>query len=549
MTDTSINTPYLPHILEKISSVLSLIDREMSSQTYGCGDRTYWCWKFTDYPGARFQEYIYTICWIYSTDSFKNIYKDNTLFLDWIEGGIDYWEKIQHKDGSFDEAYPNEHSLAATAFTLFYITEAYLLVEKKLSNQIKNQFKQTAKNAADWLCLNDEKHGFLSNHLAAAATALFNVYDILDDSQYMKRSNYFKNRILSHQSDEGWYEEYGGADPGYQTHCSFYLSRLYEKTQNKKLLESLKKANRFLSYFIHPDGSIGGEYSSRNTMFYYPAAFEILYNECENARLIADRQRITIASKKGVGIWQMDSYNFYPLLNNYIFAFNAANQNFTQSNKTKVLPYKIVFEKFFNGCGIYIKSTNNYYSILGGKKGGVIRIFDKNTNKLKFQSCGYIDKLNKELISSQFQGISTIQKQNGKIVVIAPFVKMNQMTFTPILFVLFRIYNIIFGRIKVFAYWIKQLLVKKLVYIQKQYDTRLIRQIKFDDDKVVFEDSIEGKYSDQLRHVDKFTTFHMGSSRYADVDEEIIRGKYGDNISLKLNGNIIEKGVINFDES
>ena len=542
-------SPYLEHIQGEIPGIISLVDREITSQTYGCGDRTFWCWKFTDFPGARFQEYIYTICWLYSNESFENNFKDNTLLLEWIEGGIDYWTKIQHKNGSFDEAYPNEHSLAATAFTLFYITEAYLLVEKQLSKQIKNKFKKTALNAADWLCLNDETHGFLSNHLAAAATALYNVYDILGDNKYINRSNYFKNRILSHQSDEGWYEEYGGADPGYQTHGSFYLARLFKKTQDSELLESLKNANKFLSYFIHPDGSIGGEYSSRNTMFYYPATFEILYNECEFARVIANKQRKTIAEKKGVGVWQMDAYNIFPVLNNYIFAFNAANHNLEPSNNTSVLPCETEFEKLLKDCGIYLKSTKKYYAILGGKKGGVIRIFDKTTNKLAFQSCGYIDSRNNEWISNQFQGVSTIQIKNGKIIMDAPFVKMNQRTFTPIMFVLFRIYNIFFGRIKVFAYWLKLLLVKKLINLQKQYGTRLIRQIRCNDDSFVFEDSIVGKYSEKLRHVDKFTTFHMGSSRYADTDEEAIRGRYYHNITLKMNGNIIERGVINFDES
>ena len=35
-----------------------------------------------------------------------------------------FWCTIQHADGSFDEAYPFERSLAATAFTTFYVGEA-----------------------------------------------------------------------------------------------------------------------------------------------------------------------------------------------------------------------------------------------------------------------------------------------------------------------------------------------------------------------------------------------------------------------------------------
>ena len=72
---------------------------------------------------------------------------------------------------------------------------------------------------------------------------------------------------MDNQSEEGWYLEYSGADPGYQTHATFYLAVLFTKTRDNDLLDSLKRANLYLSYFIHPDGTIGGEYASRNTSF------------------------------------------------------------------------------------------------------------------------------------------------------------------------------------------------------------------------------------------------------------------------------------------
>ena len=70
--------------------------------------------------------------------------------------------------------------------------------------------------------------------------------------------------------------EYEGPDPGYQTLCTHYLSSILEIEKSEKLLVSLKKSGEFLSHFIHPDGSIGGLYGSRNTEVYYPGGISKL---------------------------------------------------------------------------------------------------------------------------------------------------------------------------------------------------------------------------------------------------------------------------------
>src|SRR5262249_35195614 len=125
--------------------------------------------------------------------------------------------------------------------------------------------------AGDWLYWNDERHGVLSNHLAASAAALYVIYRLTGEARFERRCWYFVQRIYDHQSREGWYEEYGGADPGYQTHGTFYLAWLWHYTHDAMLQASLERAVAFLKYFVHPNGTLGGEYGSRNTEFYFPA--------------------------------------------------------------------------------------------------------------------------------------------------------------------------------------------------------------------------------------------------------------------------------------
>src|SRR6266542_2948137 len=104
---------YSTAILEEAPRVLSLMDRESLSPTAGCGDRTYWAWKFVDFPGARFQESLCVLSFLYSTDCEGNSCFHHPRLIEWIALGMRFWTRMQHRDGSFDEAYPFERSLAA----------------------------------------------------------------------------------------------------------------------------------------------------------------------------------------------------------------------------------------------------------------------------------------------------------------------------------------------------------------------------------------------------------------------------------------------------
>ena len=151
------------------------------------------------------------LSFLYATECPNNPYYGNGRLLRWIDGGFDYWAKIQRKSGDFDEAYPYEHSLAATAFTSFYLSEAFLLLDGHLPASSSDRFRAALEQAGNWLCAHDEKHGFLSNHMSAAAAALAHAHRICGHSRFEDRGRHFLAKILDHQSDEGWYEE--GEDP------------------------------------------------------------------------------------------------------------------------------------------------------------------------------------------------------------------------------------------------------------------------------------------------------------------------------------------------
>ncbi|MBK9561921.1 MAG: hypothetical protein IPO54_02085 [Micavibrio sp.] len=509
---------YVVHALNQMPRLLSRMDREAPSKTYGAFDRTYWSWKFTDFAGSRFQEAIYALTWFYTTPFSGNIYNGNERVHEWIIAGFKYWQSLQHADGSFDEAYPYERSLAATAFTGFYLGEAFFRLSDSLSAEERSSFRNTFLKAGDWLCKNDEHHGVLSNHLAAAAAALEVIARITGEKRFSERAKYFIDRILSRQSSEGWYEEYGGVDFGYQTHGTFYLARYWQLRQDAHLLESLKKSVKFISHFIHPNGTLGGEYGSRNTSFYFPAGFEILSQHCPEAAAIAAFMRNSVAGQNAAGLAMMDAYNFCPLLNNYLFAHDAASEL-----KASPLPFHVPGHHAFPKAGLVVHVTDDYQAIFSPSKGGILKIYDIKSKRLAFSDCGYWSRVNNLVVSSQSFSLENLVEYGAdEISVKANFVRMNQKIMSPFLFLGFRGFMITIGRQKNLALFIKNLLVKTLVKKRRTIDIMLERKVTFFPSSVTIEDRLshENNIKKPVFHLgSKFSTIHMGSARYYQPDE------------------------------
>lgn len=506
-------------ILAEIPRVLGLMDREPYSPTLGCCDRVYWAWKFTDFPGARFQEALCILSFVYTEDFRDNPYRGNPGLLDWICNGLQYWASLQYQDGSFDEAYPYERSLAATAFTTFYVGEAVNFLDKDLPSGVRNEVVEAMKKAGTWLCRNDETHGFLSNHLAAAAAALYHVYQITGDSIFNRRSQYYLKRILAHQSAEGWYDEYGSADPGYQTHGSFYLARLLQLTGNRKLASSLTRSTDFIARFIHVDKSIGGEYASRNTQTYYPAAFEMLASQDAASSWVAEFMRPGICSGSAADLCSVDAYNYFPFLNNMVFAYQACTSGQDEKASETKEPGLAQKLSWYPEAGLARIRTTHYDAYIGTAKGGVLKVFDRRKKSLVYSDCGYLGKLhNGKVITTQhMQKNRGISIDENRVSISGAFIQVAKPVMKPLRFIGFRVFMLSVGRFPSVAQWLKQYLVKVLIYKKHDLNIDFNRTITFSEKMITVSDEISGPDGNRvasMKQGGRFTTIHMGSSRY-----------------------------------
>jgi len=498
--------------------LVSMIDRNPVSRTRGSLSRTHWAWKFDDFPYPRMQEGVFALVCLHDLEAEGNPFYHSESVASWVEWAFDYWTRLQHGNGAFDEAYPNEQCLAATAFTVFYVGSAFLRWGERLPPALRGRVLTALRLAGQWLCRNDETHGILSNHLAVAVAALEIVSRVCDFKACSQRARFFLERILAHQSNEGWMREYDGADIGYGTHGFFYLAEYWRLTQCEDTLAALRRFAGFLGHFVHPDGTIGGEYSSRNTEFYYPAGFELLAGHCPHSRAIAVAMRDSLQQRRACGVWAMDPFNFLPMLNNLLFAAEAARS----WEQVDPLPWqRLPGSVHFPEAGLWLINRERYYAVVGLSKGGTVSVFDKAGRRIAARHAGHFLVWRDRAYASQDHSPQPALEWNAAgdaVTLQVPWKSLGQTVFTPPLFMAFRLFTLTFGRFPAVSRWVKSLLVSVLIRRKRRPPIIHARTLRVQDDGILVEDHIrlpEGVA--QLTAAAQFTSIHMGSAMYYDA--------------------------------
>ena len=509
------NQKILEQIQHKIDYILSQLDRDPFSKTGGSFDRLFWGWKLKDYPDATLQRLVFPLTYYYY--NIDSSLCDEEQFLTWMIKSFEYLEKIQHQDGSFDQAFPNEHSHGATAFLLHDCAHTYGIIRNKLDNVLKDRIEQTLRKMGDYLTRHDEEHGFISNHLLGAASGLQMLYILTKEGRYEHRSRFYIDKVISKQSPEGWFVEYGGADPGYQTLAIYYMAQYYAQTKDGPVLESLEKAIEFISFFLHPDGSFGGEYGSRNTEIFYPGGVALVQRVVPLAGSILEFVTHSIEKARTVNLDSVDIGNIAPLINNYLTAFIRTR------NEGKVdgglIPFRrSPFVKEFKDAGIVVFNGESNYAAIGISKGGVIKEYDKK-NSVKFRDdCGYIGVLKSgEMVSTQNLCKPLYDLNLDKLVVYADFYEIIQPIPDPYKFLIFRIFSLVLGNIHWLREAVKRLLVRSLLTNSKRAKFKLVREVSWTSPLTV-QDTIKPEGAEDefvyLKYGVKFSTIHMASAKY-----------------------------------
>jgi hypothetical protein len=441
-----------------------------------------------DFSSAILQQAGLSLALMYKTDFEQNIYYKNENIKNWAIACVKFWAKIQNSDGSFNEYYPFEKGFPPTAFSLLAVANICGLLNIDDIN-IKEKILKTAK--------------FLSNHYETSAynqelasiSALYRVFLMYGENWILEGVEKKLQRVLKAFTDDGYFPEQGGADIGYLSVSLDMLGQYYDLSKDKRVLPVLEKCLNFLKYFAAPDGSIGGEYGSRNTIYFLANGLEIALSAgLKEAAFIKEKIYSNFNEINGFMDSIDDRYLTHYILNSFISALVKEKET---GDKNEIVAGNITLEKtkFFKNSGLVCINNEFYTAIAALQKGGVIKIFDKLKKKEIFVDCGYRVHIKKGVIACiNWQNPKTykVWKKDDTFFVSGYMNKVSQKVSTTFVHLGLRVSSFFLGS------KINHLLKKILILIDKRTDIYFKRQIEFNNNSVKIIDIVESPKTIEL---------------------------------------------------
>ncbi len=441
---------FLHSALAQIPVILTLQDRNPHSPTYGCFDRNFWHYKIIDFPSGMAQEFVFPLALAYHTDASENRFYKQDALKQWVAAGIRYAADAGHRNGSCDDYFPFECAGGAAAFSLLACMESYQLM--KFSDQHMLDF---FKVRADWLAHHHES-GRLSNHQALIALCLEKAGQLLNTDQWETERQQRLEKVLSWQDSEGWFYEYEGCDTGYLTLTLGCLAQCYLHRPNDSILASLRKGIMFLLDFIHPDGSFGGEYTSRNTYNYFPHGFELIGSVIPEALELNDRFLIGLQNQKNA------AYGDDHIIGHHTWSYLLAWQHFN-TNRPALRPIPKEERKWHRNAGLLIDRHNDTTLYIALNKGGVFRLFHQGSlvcSDTQFSIVTARGKKNANAVA-HLVGEYDLNVEDDCVTVSGTFGWAKQKQMTPLNLIILRL--IMYGGGRFFPDLVRKLLQKLLI--------------------------------------------------------------------------------------
>ena len=518
------NNPYLDQIRSNLPRILALFDSDGTSSSYGIGDRYYWAWGLIDFANGTFQGAAHGMArlwraglWPYQTPEEHFSARMDAMF--------EAAKRLTRRDGSLEEAFPNEGSYCVTALVAFDLLSAIDLLHTEVDAAQSQRWRTIVAPMVDYLIKADETHAFISNHLATAVASLLRWHRLTGDTGAERKALLQLDKILSHQSTEGWFKEYEGADPGYQSLCTYYLADVHFQRSDLRLLEPLRRSIHFLWHFAHPDGSFGGLYGSRCTRFYYPAGVKALAKVIPEAAALAKFMETSIAQKQVVTLSAMDEPNLIPMFNAYAWAASMAEEGETPQ-KTDAPPLRLPCQdqrpmrKQYSEAGLWLDRGPTHYTIVSTHKGGVVYHF-RQAHPPLINAGVVVRNAQGRLGSTQGLNPCNIVHQQGEQLEITSQINtMPKQLPGPIQFILLRLLSVTAFRSAIVREWVKRRLVTMLMTRRQIWPVQNHRRIHIGAELQVKDQTTLISGYRVVKNAGAFVPIHMASQGYWQVQDE-----------------------------
>ena len=518
---------YAQKALAQVPRLLSAQDRNVYSPTYGCMNREFWLCRSTDFPNSIAQFGVHALALAYTHSMPGNVYYQHPKVLEWTLAGMEYWTRIQNRDGSFDEFYPNERGWAGpTGFLLYAMCDSYRLLETHIPSELKERLLAAFHRAALFLAGTDEA-GVLANHHAMAILPMYEAFLLVHDGKIEKAFREKLDLFFSFVHEEGWCLEYDWADPGYLSATISFMAKLAKRYEDERFFPFFQKAVEFTSYFAYPNGHFGGTVGSRQTLHFYPHGYERLCEKIPLAAAVADRMLMGLRDGALVPPEiQGERYFVYriPELMQAYIDYGRRTENLP------LLPWeREPFQIYFPGAKILVDKRPNAYTVINAAKGGVVKNFLLPSGKLVVNHCGIWGQLEKGvLFTSQWIDEATqVERGPDGLRIRGRCHKVPAKVFNPVTFILFRLFMLAFGWHARLAYhvkgWIRRVLMLGAKPLPLEYD----RTITLYEDGVEIQTRLATHGNVRVTGLlvgDEFPARYVPQSRYFQPQELEVRG-------------------------
>jgi hypothetical protein len=517
-----IDNPYLEKIGATLPRILSGINLDPLSATFGIADREYWAWKTADFPNASLQGVIAGIL-LLNRDNLWPYTASGKRINDLVEALISGLKDMTRRDGSLDEAAPLERSWCTTALVGFDLLSAYEYSSNVIEDALRNSILEAVEPLAHFVIRNRESHGFISNHLSAAAAFLNRWHEHGNSNKVKAASDDLISEVLRAQSSEGWFPEYGGADPGYQSLTMSFLSDIYCRKPTLQLQRALSSSLEFLSFCVHPDGSFGGLYGSRNTRFYFPDGIYQLAEFFPRALQMATLMDKSIRDEKVVSLLSIDKGNLSPMFNSYCRAASSKSKTMNLQEDEGAEDWRVEPKRtILPEAGLIFDQGKKHLTVLSTKKGGVVYHFTRSGPVTI--NAGLALKKDGKWSSTQDPLSPPLVKwlSNNEISITTELTQIPRLYPTPLRFVLIRLLSITLFTFRPLRELIKNFIVGKLVRSSKSIDVLNTRKITLGENLQII-DSLVGQSDFEVTSLSgNIGVIHMASQGYWQVQDEAV---------------------------
>lgn len=246
--------------------VLTQMDRDPDSPTFGCFDRYYWHYKIHDFPSALLQQGVFTLEAL-RTGVLGEAPPAGCL-ESWCVAAVNALARQANRNGGVDEHYPFENSYPSAAFGLHAAASVLTCWQTAAPDLLARIDWSGLERLARHLASRAESQAANQQAAGLAALALASRFPRLNVAQdvVLRLAKCF----FGAQREEGWFEEYGGPDFGYLSVTLDALADYFDATGDERAEKASDRAIAFLASLVGCDGQLPWTLNSRNTDYVVP---------------------------------------------------------------------------------------------------------------------------------------------------------------------------------------------------------------------------------------------------------------------------------------